>query len=255
MKKIFATILLIFLVATLVACSFAPVDTTKFDKQNVKVIAHRGLSGLEMENTNSAFLSAGQRTYFGIEADVRKTADGKFIICHDETLLRISGKNVNVENSLYQDLMDVVLFGGERLADLDSYISICKQYQKRAVLELKSNFSQDEIAEMIEIIQNLDYVYGVTFISFNYDNLLYVRNVLPNQKVQYLFSNYTDEILERLVRDDVDVAISYKELTKELLKTFHDAGLEVNCWTVDDKKTANKLASWGVDYITTNILE
>ena len=30
-------------------------DTIKFDKKETRVIAHRGLSGLEKENTNSAF--------------------------------------------------------------------------------------------------------------------------------------------------------------------------------------------------------
>ena len=45
-------------------------NTIKFDKKNVKVIAHRGLSGIETENTNSAFVAAGNRSYFGIETDI-----------------------------------------------------------------------------------------------------------------------------------------------------------------------------------------
>ena len=34
-------------------------DTIKFDKKQVKMVAHRGVSGLEMENTNAAFVAAG----------------------------------------------------------------------------------------------------------------------------------------------------------------------------------------------------
>lgn len=254
MKKIFATILLIFLVATLVACSFAPVDTTKFDKQNVKVIAHRGLSGLALENTDTAFDLAGQHTYFGIEADVRKTLDG-FVICHDANLGRISGKNVDVESSLLQDLLDVKLFGDERLATLESYFSICKQYQKKAILELKSTFSRDEIAQIIDVAQQIEWLDQVIFISFIYDNLTFVREILPQAMVQFLFSSLSQEIVQKVIQDNFDVAIAYRALTKEALKTFHDAGLKVNCWTVDSRRVANKLASWGVDYVTTNILE
>ena len=33
-------------------------NTIKFDKKNVRVVAHRGLSGIEVENTNSAFVAA-----------------------------------------------------------------------------------------------------------------------------------------------------------------------------------------------------
>lgn len=50
-------------------------DTRKFKKNSVKVIAHRGLSGIERENTNAAFVAAGNRSYYGIETDVRRTAD------------------------------------------------------------------------------------------------------------------------------------------------------------------------------------
>lgn len=59
-------------------------DTVKIkNKGNVKIIAHRGLSGIERENTCSAFVAAGNRSYFGIETDVRKTLDGHFVLCHD----------------------------------------------------------------------------------------------------------------------------------------------------------------------------
>ena len=37
-------------------------DTIKFKKKKVKMIAHRGLSGLEKENTCAAFIAAGNRT-------------------------------------------------------------------------------------------------------------------------------------------------------------------------------------------------
>ena len=44
---------------------------------NVKMIAHRGLSGLEAENTCAAFVAAGNREkYFGIECDIHRTLDG-----------------------------------------------------------------------------------------------------------------------------------------------------------------------------------
>ena len=35
-------------------------NTVKFDKKETKIIAHRGLSGIEKENTNAAFVAAGK---------------------------------------------------------------------------------------------------------------------------------------------------------------------------------------------------
>ena len=48
--------------------------TVKFEKGQVQVIAHRGLSGIERENTNAAFVAAGNRSYYGIETDIHRTA-------------------------------------------------------------------------------------------------------------------------------------------------------------------------------------
>ena len=46
-------------------------DTIRLTQENKPLmIAHRGMSGLEMENSASAFVSAGQRSHFGIETDV-----------------------------------------------------------------------------------------------------------------------------------------------------------------------------------------
>ena len=55
-------------------------NTIKLEnKGHTQMIAHRGVCGLEPENTNAAFIAAGNRSYYGIESDVHKTADGKFV--------------------------------------------------------------------------------------------------------------------------------------------------------------------------------
>lgn len=261
MKRIIALFLLIITILSVTACTILRVgDTVKFDKKNSLVIAHRGLSGIEIENTESAFIAAGERSYYGIEADVRRTVDGKFVICHDSTLERLSGLDIEIESCTLEELFEIELFGKigkgkERLTDLESYISICKKYEKQAILELKSSFTDEEIGQIIDIILDLDYIEKVTFISFGYDELLCVRRLLPEQSVQYLFSEVTDEVVEMLIRDRIDAGINFTSLTKNLIDRLHAAGLKVNCWTVDIPIIAEQLASIGVDFITTNILE
>ena len=74
-------------------------NTVKIDKKNCLLIAHRGVSGLERENTCAAFVAAGVKTYYGIETDVHVTADGKYVIFHDDDLRRVAGLETNVEKS------------------------------------------------------------------------------------------------------------------------------------------------------------
>ena len=52
-----------------------------------------------------------------------------------------------------------------------------------------------------------------------------------------------------------DRDIDYRLLTKEIVDAVHQAGAEVNCWTVNDPADGERLIEMGVDYITTNILE
>ena len=238
-------------------------NTIKFDKKSVRVIAHRGLSGIEIENTNSAFVAAGNRSYYGIETDIYKTADGHFIVGHDDNYKRLSGEEIYLEKETLARLQEVIFFDKDgtrgrvdlRPATLESYLSIVKKYEKHAILELKSDFTDEEIARIIEIIKEYDYLDNLTFISFNYENLKRVRKILPKQSAQYLFWKLTDEEIARLKEDKIDADVWCVELTEEQIKKAHDAGLVVNCWTVNEKDEGERLASWGIDFITTNILE
>jgi len=238
-------------------------DTIKFEKRKTKVIAHRGLSSFEQENTNSAFVAAGNRSYYGIETDIYKTADGGFIASHDKSLHRVSGENISVEESTLIGLQSIVLYDKDgsknrqdlRPASLQNYINICKKYNKHCILEIKSELTDEDTQNLIDIIKDLEYLDKVTFISFSYDNLIKIRKIVPSQSVQYLFSKVTNEIVTKVVKDKFDVDVNYKALNEKNIKKFHDAKIRINCWTVDKKKTAEKLALLGVDYITTNILE
>lgn len=238
-------------------------NTIKIEKKATRIVAHRGLSGLETENTNAAFVAAGNRSYYGIETDIHRTADGRFVVNHDNDLKRVAGENIPVEEVSLSVLQNVVLVDKDgtkgrtdlRPCTLENYISICKKYEKHCLLELKSNFTEEETAKFIDIIKSYDYLVNTTFISFNYRNLVRVRSILPRQSVQFLFSEFNEEIIDRLIADGIDADVHYKALNKEIIDNLHSKGLKVNCWTVDNKETAEKLSELGVDYITTNILE
>ena len=238
-------------------------DTIKIKKGATQIVAHRGLSGIEKENTNSAFVAAGNRSYYGIETDIRRTIDGRFVICHDGNLNRIAGVDVLVESTALSDLQSVVLLDVDgnsnrtdlRVSVLEDYISICKKYDKHCVLELKLEFTEEEISQIIDIFKSFDYLENVTFITFYYSNITMLRSICPMQSVQLLFSKFDDELIAKLIADRVDADVRYTAVTKELISVMHEHGLKVNCWTVNDKDLAEQLCEWDIDYITTNILE
>ena len=74
-------------------------DTLHLTGKKPLMVAHRGVSGLEMENTCSAFVAAGNRSYYGIETDVHVTRDGQFVIIHDDDTARVTGDSMTVEKT------------------------------------------------------------------------------------------------------------------------------------------------------------
>lgn len=238
-------------------------NTIKFNSLNTKVVAHRGLSGIEKENTNAAFIAAGNRSYYGIETDVHRTLDGKFVCFHDDTTGRVAVDNMVIEETTFDTLRKLLLTDRDgikgredlKIPTLKEYIATCKRYEKVAVLELKNEFDKEDIAKICEEIIELDYLENVIFISFAFNNLVKLREIYPNQKVQFLIDDYSDELPTLLSEHRFDLDIHYKALTEERIKLLHDNGIEVNCWTCDDKEAGENLSKWNIDYITSNILE
>lgn len=246
-------------------------DTTKIRKQNTRLIAHRGVSGLETENSIPAFVAAGNRSYYGVETDTHVTKDGRFVIIHDDHTGRVAREDIHVEASDYervrriglkdicpraeddsvtlQDRQDLII------PNLEEYITICRKYDKVCILELKNAFSPEDIRRIVEEIRRLGYLEQVTFISFALDNMIRLRELLPKQELYYLTGEYSREILDTLKRYSLNLDIYYKALTKEIVEELHSEGILVNCWTCDDREEAERLVSWGVDFITTNVLE
>ena len=64
-----------------------------------------------------------------------------------------------------------------------------------------------------------------------------------------------DEILAMLDEYGFDLDIRDAGVTKEIVDTVHAHGHVINVWTVDDPARGEELAAWGVDQITSNILE
>ncbi len=239
-------------------------NTIKFEnKENIKMVAHRGVSGLERENTCPAFVAAGVKSYYGIETDVHITADGKYIIAHDDDLKRIAGMDDIIRESLYEDLRKVRLTDRDGvtkredifLPSLDEYLSICKKYGKVAVLELKESMPEDGVVGIANAVNAMGMLDQTTFISFAGENLLYLRKAYPTANAQFLSGDISEKTVKFIIDNNFDADIYYKAIDKEFVDLMHKHGRVVNVWTVDSIENAERMKEFGVDMITSNILE
>lgn len=239
-------------------------DTIRIPKKQALMVAHRGVSSLERENSLAAFIAAGNRSYFGIETDIHRTSDGSFVIIHDSMTGRVSPTDINVEECTPEELAAVRLYGYDgktpradlSLPSLADYIAVCRRYDKTAVLELKSDFTVDELRHMCEEIEAQEYLSRVVFISFIFDNLLRLREIRPDQAAQYLRTDANKEELIALVKKHhIDLDVHFDMITKDFVDACHKEGIKVNVWTVDNPEIADRVIEAGVDFVTTNRLE
>lgn len=239
-------------------------DTIKISKTQTKLIAHRGLSGIECENSLPAFVAAANRSYYGIETDVHLTKDGRFVLMHDNETARVSGIEAKISTSTFDELKKILLTDPRKhdslprrdlvLPTLEEYLCICNKYDKTAVIEIKCDMTRC-VEKLFETVERYHSLEKSVFISFGWDNVAAVRKARPEQTVQFLCCEWKDEYLERLVEHKIDLDIGQGAVTKELIDLLHQNGIKINSWTVDSPETAQKFVEWGIDYLTTNILE
>lgn len=236
-------------------------DTIKINNKNVLMIAHRGVSGLETENTKEAFILAGNKSYYGIETDVHVTLDGKFLICHDDNILRVTGTDLVIEQTNYDDIIKNKIYKFKtdinqlEFPNLTDYINICKKYNKEAILEIKNEVKEEDALRIVEEIKSIGWLEHTTIISFCMINLLNIRKYYKDIKLQFLTGEFNDDLLKTLVNNNISLDYYFGNLTKEIIDKMHDNNLVVNCWTVDKEIDADNLIDMGVDMITSNILE
>lgn len=237
-------------------------DTPKVNFNGKKMIAHRGVSGLEAENTLAAFIAAGNRSYYGIECDIHRTADGQYVVIHDSETGRVAGDDVTVEKCSFDLVRNVKLNDkdGSKRKDLfiptyREYLKICKRYKKVSIVEFKGVFEKEWIEDAVKITQEEAQLENTIFIAFDAINLIRLREILPAQSAQFLAGEWNDDLPGFLQKNKLDLDIYHIHLTAERIAKLHEKGITVNCWTVDDKADAEKLFEAGVDFITSNILE
>jgi len=83
------------------------------------VLGHRGYRARFPENTLLAFREALGGGADGVECDLQKSADGRYVVIHDPTTERVTGASLGVAASRFVELRELDFGRGERLPLLE----------------------------------------------------------------------------------------------------------------------------------------
>jgi glycerophosphoryl diester phosphodiesterase len=217
------------------------------------VIAHRGASADFAENTLDAFFGAVDQGADGVELDVRRTADGRLAISHDDTL---PDGTVLVETS-FAALPDHV-------TDLAHALDACAPLGM-VNIEIKNwpddkDFDPSEAlaADVVDLLRargELDD--GRALISsFHLGTVDRVHELAPEVATAWLLGlveNPHELVGTAADRGHVAVHPHHAFVNEDFVHIAHHAGLAVNTWTCDEPERIRWLASIGVDAVVTNV--
>jgi glycerophosphoryl diester phosphodiesterase len=239
-----------------------------------RVFAHRGGCALGPENTIAAFdrgLAAGAD---GLELDIRLSADGIAVVCHDETLDRTTDTSGPVLARTAAELSRVD--AGYRFTDdagrhpfrgqgvhIPTLREVLDRYPDIPIIvEMKPDSEEMGLALAAEVLR-ADAVDRVCAAGYGSKSLGVVRDALPAMAS----SASRTEVRLALYRSWAgwppmhtpyggyqvpEHAGSLRVASRRFIRHAHRAGLEVQLWTIDEAADMQRLLGWGADALISN---
>jgi len=253
MKKVIFAILLM-LATTFAARATKPV-----------FIGHRGCN-IGVENTVEAYRNGVDvYHYAGLECDVRVTSDGAYVICHDQTTERLGGKLKVAESTLaqlqaetYTQTRDGKTYTA-KICTVAEFLDICVEKNVFPVIELKwangiNNNDMSNFAGLLQLVRERGLEEKAIFLTSMRQSQEYIAKNYPHLKRQWLCNDNYKGLEEWCVQFNLNPSISYGNYDAANVLRFHELGLYVATWTVDNPDHYVELTKMGVDFVTTNKL-
>ena len=230
----------------------------------MKIIAHRGFSGIYPENTMLAFRKAIEIGADGIELDVHLSKDGQVMIIHDEALKRTTGLDGVISDYTRAELEKISAgktknyeFGFTPIPSLEEYLAFMAEHRDKITnIELKTApVYYPEIEEKtLELVRKFDLEKNIIYSSFNWLSIERMQRLGTISETGLLFSGMKLYNQAHIIKS---LGINYfhpdfNDLTDEIVKSYLDNKVGLNVWTVNEIEDMKVCLSWNIDGLITN---
>jgi len=188
------------------------------------------------ENTIASFDLCMAHGCNGFEFDVRRSADGAAVICHDPVWQATNEGRPGVE------VAGATVAEMTGIARLEEVIS---RFARGAYLDIELKIAGLERA-VVEAIRKYPPERGFVVSSFKPGALMRVRHVDASIPLGLI----CDTRAQLAIWDTLPVSAvipHFKLVTRELVLALHAAGKQVLVWTVNESARMRELTEWGVD--------
>lgn len=218
----------------------------------VQIMAHRGASKAERENTLLAFTRAVAMGAHCAELDVRLCGSGELVVHHNASL--DDGRMIK---EVSRDELP------EHIPTLSEALDACAPMTVN--IEIKNDESepdfdpQERVAELVvELLRGRGAPTQWLISAFRRQTVDRVHQLWPELPTAWLTVFVADAdalaLANSLVTSGHCALHPFVQmLTRGVVDAMHAKGLAVNTWTCDDPARMRELFEWGIDGICTNV--
>ncbi|HAG04236.1 MAG TPA: hypothetical protein DCG28_02240 [Lachnospiraceae bacterium] len=223
------------------------------DYPKAMVVAHRAGGFADAENTVAGIERSVQDGIDEAEIDVRRTADGYYIIYHDNNFKEHCGVDEKPENLTLEQIKKLRIEGPEgqqrEIATMEEILDACKG-RIFLNIELKGPSVDEKMYKDIkEMVEKRDMSKQVRYISLNYDIISYIEENYPKEETGFLcYFIYGDptNIKSDCIMCEEETASNLDE------EQIHNAGKKLYVWTVNNEKSMEYFFNLPIDGIITD---
>ena len=232
--------------------------------EQVKMIAHRGLSAVAPENSLSAFRLATEAGFAYVETDIHKTKDGHWVVMHDPTVDRMTdGEGVIADLTLEQIKTFTITRGSgieqyadEKVPTLNEYLQVVTEGGAYPVIEVKAK-GQFDFKDLVYLLRE----YGITdkaiILDYDAEHLKTIRALCPELKMQLLCHFVKRKVIdtvEQIGNCGIDGMYNFQR-NNRLIAEIREKNIPFNMWTIDSEQALDRIISLGASMATTNSLK
>jgi glycerophosphoryl diester phosphodiesterase len=214
--------------------------------RRTNVIAHRGASGYEYENSRAAFRRAVMLDADGVELDIHTTRDGAIVVHHDPELPGVGP----IATLTCAEARQVRLPNGETLPLLQEVLDLVGDHD--VWVEVKGLPSAHDQA-LLAVLDAGPAPHRYAVHSFDHRIVKRLGEERPELPRGILLSAYLDDPVAALLAVGATTLWQeWQQVDDALVDAVHAAGCRINAWTVNEVGDLEHLVRLGVDGLCGN---
>ncbi|MGW5989174.1 glycerophosphodiester phosphodiesterase [Streptomyces anulatus] len=213
-------------------------------------LGHRGVMGVEPENTLRSFVRAEASGMDAIELDLHLSKDGALVVMHDVDVDRTTDGSGPIAARTLAELRELDAGQGERIPVFEE------------VLDAVSSPLQAEIKDvaaaraLADVIRERDLVGRVEVSSFHDEAVTEIAQLVPGVRTVLIASRWGADVVDRAkAAGAATLALNIRRLTLEVVEQAHSEDVKVIGWVVNTQDHLRLARALGLDGATTDFPE